>query len=187
MQGDRSLPLDAAGDISEPQDAEWPTKYWPATRLMAALSSMPRPWVFTNGVFDLLHRGHVQYLREARALGATLIVAVNSDRSARLLNKGPERPLNRDIDRVWVLSALEDVSMLTIFDDPTPLAVLRHVKPDIYVKGGDYKVEELPEAEVMAEWGGRCITVGYRQGHATTALVKRILDTAVPTHDRAAP
>ncbi|MFT3859515.1 MAG: adenylyltransferase/cytidyltransferase family protein [Aquabacterium sp.] len=154
--------------------AGWPSKYWPPQLLKAALASLPRPWVLTNGVFDLLHRGHVQYLQEARQLGATLIVAVNSDASAKLLGKGPDRPLNPDVDRVWVLSALTDVSLLTTFDEPTPLRLLELIRPDVYVKGGDYDMSELHESRLMATWGGRSLSLGYLRGRSTTRLVERI-------------
>jgi rfaE bifunctional protein nucleotidyltransferase chain/domain len=153
------------------RESAWPAKYWPASQVRAALAKMPRPWVFTNGVFDLLHRGHVQYLHEARLLGATLIVAVNSDASVRMLGKGPGRPLNPDVDRVWVLSGLEDVSLLTTFDEPTPLRLLDLIRPDVYVKGGDYDMRMLPEAKLMASWGGRSLSLNYREGCSTTALI----------------
>lgn len=145
---------------------------------MAALAGLPRPWVLTNGVFDVLHRGHVQYLHEARQLGATLIVAVNSDASARQLGKGPERPLNCDVDRIWVLSALEDVSVLTLFDEPTPLKLLAQIRPDIYVKGGDYVMGTLPESALMAQWGGRSLAMTYRDGYSSTSLIERLKSSA---------
>ncbi|WP_232540015.1 adenylyltransferase/cytidyltransferase family protein [Azohydromonas aeria] len=141
-------------------------------------AKLPRPRVFTNGVFDLLHRGHVECLQQARALGGSLIVGLNSDASARLLGKGPERPLNPEADRACVLAALECVSLVVLFDEATPLALLEEVRPEIYVKGGDYDVQRLPEAALMARWGGRALALPYLDGRSTTALVQRM--RAVP-------
>ncbi len=134
----------------------------------------PRPLVFTNGVFDVLHRGHILYLAAARELGAALLVAVNSDASARQLGKGPERPLNRQGDRLLVVAALESVSLVTIFEEPTPCELLERCWPDIYVKGGDYDVEQLEETRLMRTWGGRSVAIPFVQGYSTSALVERI-------------
>ena len=140
----------------------------------ARIAALPRPLVFTNGVFDILHRGHVSYLAAARALGAGLIVALNSDVSARGLGKGPDRPLNRELDRACVLGALEAVSALILFDDHTPLAVLARVKPEIYVKGGDYDMESIPETPLVRSWGGRALALPFVNGYSTTKLVQAI-------------
>ena len=134
----------------------------------------PRPLVFTNGVFDVLHRGHVAYLIEARALGAALLVAVNSDASARLQGKGPDRPLNAELDRLIVIAALECVSWVTLFDEQTPCELLRRCRPEIYVKGGDYDMEALEETRLMRSWGGRSVAMPFVAGYSTTALVRRI-------------
>jgi rfaE bifunctional protein nucleotidyltransferase chain/domain len=134
----------------------------------------PRPLVFTNGVFDVLHRGHVSYLAAARELGAALLVAVNSDASAKQLGKGPDRPLNGERDRLIVVAALESVSFVTPFDEPTPCELLRRCRPDIYVKGGDYDVEQLEETRLMRSWGGRSVAIPFVDGYSTSALVKRI-------------
>lgn len=142
-----------------------------ATRCVAEL---PRPVVFTNGVFDVLHRGHVAYLHEARTQGASLVVAVNTDRSARMLGKGPERPLNAERDRAAVLAGLASVSLVTFFDERTPVELIRELKPDIYVKGGDYRMEELEETRVVQGWGGRALAIPFVDGYSTTSLVKRI-------------
>ena len=142
--------------------------------LAARLAELPRPIVFTNGVFDVLHRGHVNYLHEARALGGSLVVAVNSDASARMLGKGPDRPLNKDEDRAIVLAGLAAVSLVTFFDEKTPVALLKEVRPDIYVKGGDYDMESLEETSVVRSWGGQSIAIPFVDGFSTTALVKRI-------------
>lgn len=140
----------------------------------ARVAALPRPLVFTNGVFDILHRGHVSYLAAARSLGASLLVALNSDVSARGLGKGPERPLNRELDRACVLGALEAVDALILFDEATPLAVLARVKPDLYVKGGDYDMEAIPETPLVRSWGGRALALPFVDGYSTTKLVQAI-------------
>jgi rfaE bifunctional protein nucleotidyltransferase chain/domain len=133
-----------------------------------------RPLVFTNGVFDILHPGHVVYLACARALGAALLVGVNSDRSARQLGKGAGRPLNGEYDRVSVIAALESVSYVTLFDETTPCELIRRCRPDVYVKGGDYDIETLEETRLVRSWGGRALTIPLVPGYSTTALVRRI-------------
>lgn len=138
------------------------------------LARLPRPVVFTNGVFDLLHRGHVTYLAEARALGASLVLGLNSDRSARGLGKGPDRPLNGEADRACVLAALESVDLVVLFDEPTPVALLQRVRPDVYVKGGDYDIEALEETRLVRSWGGEARALPFVGGYSTTALVRRI-------------
>jgi rfaE bifunctional protein nucleotidyltransferase chain/domain len=140
----------------------------------AAWTRLPRPLVFTNGVFDILHRGHVSYLVAARALGASLVVGLNSDASARGLGKGPDRPLNRERDRACVLGALEAVSAVVLFDEATPVELLAEVRPDLYVKGGDYDMEALAETPLVRSWGGRSLALPFVDGYSTTALVQRI-------------
>jgi len=130
--------------------------------------------VFTNGVFDVLHRGHVAYLASARALGDRLIVGVNSDASARRLGKGPDRPLNRELDRAFLLAGLECVDAVLLFEEDTPLAVLARLKPAIYVKGGDYDMAKLAETPLVQSWGGRSLALPFVDGYSTTALVRRI-------------
>jgi rfaE bifunctional protein nucleotidyltransferase chain/domain len=133
-----------------------------------------RPMVFTNGVFDLLHIGHVVYLAAARALGVTLLVGVNSDSSARRLDKGPERPLNSQHDRALVIAALQSVSYVTLFDETNPCELIRRCQPDVYVKGGDYDIEALEETRLVRSWGGRSLAIPLLSGYSTTALVQRI-------------
>jgi len=147
-----------------------------ATRaeLAARASALPRPLVCTNGVFDLLHRGHVTYLAQARALGASLVVAVNSDASVRRLAKGADRPINPQADRAAVLAALESVALVTVFDETVPLPVLELVRPDLYVKGGDYVIDTLAETALVARWGGRALAIPFVHERSTTALVRRL-------------
>ena len=140
----------------------------------ARLNALPRPWVFTNGVFDILHRGHVTYLAQARALGGSLVVALNSDASARRLGKGPDRPLNAEADRATMMAALEAVSLVTWFDEDTPLELITELRPDILVKGGDYDMQKLAETRVVASYGGHALAIPFVDGYSTTALVKKI-------------
>src|SRR5512145_510068 len=139
--------------------AHFEAKICPPERLAPRLEGLARPLVFTNGVFDVLHRGHVTYLDQARALGASLVVAVNSDASVRLLGKGEDRPLNTEVDRAAILAALECVTLVTIFAERVPLGVLEIVRPDIYVKGGDYEMGAIPESQLVESWGGRAVAI----------------------------
>lgn len=140
----------------------------------ARVRQLPHPVVFTNGVFDVLHRGHVTYLAQARAMGASLVVAVNTDASARRLGKGPERPLNPLLDRAAMLAALACVSLVTWFDEDTPLELIRELRPDVLVKGGDYDMQRLAETQVVQSWGGRALAIPFVSGYSTTALVQKI-------------
>jgi len=149
-------------------------KLCPPGELEARVAALPQPVVFTNGVFDILHRGHVTYLAQARAIGASLVIGLNSDASARGLGKGPQRPLNTELDRACVLAALESVSLVVIFDEPTPVELLRRVRPHWYVKGGDYDIETLAETALVRSWGGQACALPFVDGHSTTALVARI-------------
>ena len=140
----------------------------------AALAGLPQPVVFTNGVFDVLHRGHVTYLARARALGASLVVALNTDASARRLGKGPDRPLNSEADRAVVIAALESVSLVTFFDEDTPVELLGELQPQVYVKGGDYDMRQLAETALVEGYGGRALAIPFVDGYSTTALVRKI-------------
>jgi D-glycero-beta-D-manno-heptose 1-phosphate adenylyltransferase len=140
----------------------------------ARIAALPKPVVFTNGVFDVLHKGHVTYLEQARALGGSLVVAVNTDASSKRLGKGADRPLNKELDRAVVLAALESVSLVTWFDEDTPVAIVSELKPDVFVKGGDYDMRKLAETAVVEAYGGRAMAIGFVEGYSTTALVKKI-------------
>ena len=141
---------------------------------LARLATLPQPVVFTNGVFDVLHRGHVTYLAQARALGASLVVALNTDSSSKRLGKGPDRPLNNEHDRALVMAALESVSLVTWFDEDTPLQLITQLKPAILVKGGDYDMSKLAETAVVEGYGGKAFAIPFVDGYSTTALVRRI-------------
>lgn len=154
--------------------ASFEAKLCARSELAARVALLPRPVVFTNGVFDILHRGHVSYLALARSRGASLVIGLNSDASARGLGKGPDRPLNGELDRACVLAALESVSLVTLFDEPTPVDLLRLVRPDLYVKGGDYDMESLEETRVVRDWGGDACAIDFVAGYSTTALVRKI-------------
>ena len=132
------------------------------------------PVVFTNGVFDVLHRGHASYLAQARSLGGSLVVALNSDASARRLGKGPDRPLNNELDRAALMAALASVSLVTWFDEDTPLELITELRPDVLVKGGDYDMSKLAETQVVLAYGGRAQAIPFVDGYSTTALVKKI-------------
>lgn len=132
------------------------------------------PVVFTNGVFDVLHRGHASYLAQARSLGGSLVVALNSDASAKRLGKGPDRPLNNEGDRAALMAALESVSLVTWFDEDTPLELITELRPDLLVKGGDYDMAKLAETEIVLAYGGRAQAIPFVDGYSTTALVKKI-------------
>ena len=132
------------------------------------------PVVFTNGVFDVLHRGHASYLAQARSLGGSLVVALNSDASAKRLGKGPDRPLNNEADRAALIAALEAVSLVTWFDEDTPLELITELRPDILVKGGDYDMSKLAETKVVEAYGGHALAIPFVDGYSTTALVKKI-------------
>jgi rfaE bifunctional protein nucleotidyltransferase chain/domain len=144
-----------------------------AAQRMAALRANG-PVVFTNGVFDVLHRGHASYLAQARSLGGSLVVALNSDASAKRLGKGPDRPLNNELDRAALMAALESVSLVTWFDQDTPLELITELRPDVLVKGGDYDMSKLAETKVVEGYGGRAQAIPFVDGYSTTALVKKI-------------
>jgi rfaE bifunctional protein nucleotidyltransferase chain/domain len=149
-------------------------KLCPREQLRERLAQLPRPMVFTNGVFDVLHVGHATYLAQARGLGASLVVALNTDASARRLGKGPDRPLNTQRDRALMLAALESIDLVTWFDEETPLELIRQIRPDRLVKGGDYDMDRLAESQLVRGYGGEALSIPLVAGHSTTALVKRI-------------
>jgi len=142
--------------------------------LDSALSRLKKPVVFTNGCFDILHRGHVTYLQQARDLGNSLVVGVNTDASVQRLNKAPERPFNGLEDRLAVLAALQCVDLVVPFDDDTPLALIEQVKPDHLVKGGDWKPEDIVGNEFVRSYGGQVHSIPFQFQRSTTDLVKRI-------------
>ena len=145
-----------------------------ATTLAARVAQLPRPLVFTNGCFDVLHRGHVTYLAQARALGASLILGVNSDASVKRLGKGDDRPINAEQDRMTVLAALEAVSLVVLFNEDTPLNLILASKPDILVKGGDWKPENIVGSKEVQSWGGSVHSIPFLHERSTTALLKKI-------------
>ena len=142
--------------------------------LPARLGDLPRPLVFTNGCFDILHGGHVNYLAQARALGASLLVAVNSDDSVRRLGKGPGRPVNPLAERMCVLAALESVSLVTWFDEETPLALIKACAPEVLVKGGDWAPQHIVGADTVLQRGGAVHSIPFLQQTSTSALLAKI-------------
>ena len=141
------------------------------------IGALERPLVFTNGVFDVLHRGHVTYLARARALGAALLVALNSDSSARCLDKGAGRPLNLLADRLAVVAALESVDAVTWFDEDTPEALIAACRPQVLAKGGDWPVERIAGAGGVLARGGKVVSIAFEHARSTTELVQRIRKT----------
>ncbi len=142
--------------------------------LAARIAALPRPLVFTNGVFDILHRGHATYLAQARALGASLVVGVNSDASVKMLGKGDDRPLNHESDRMALLAALASVDLVAMFREQTPVELIRLVRPDIYVKGGDYDIDTLEETRLVRSWGGQAYAIPFLHDRSTTKLLTRV-------------
>lgn len=142
--------------------------------LRERIAQLPRPLVFTNGVFDILHRGHASYLAQAKSLGASLVVGVNSDTSVKMLGKGDDRPINNEADRLALLAALQSVDLVTIFTEKTPVKLIGQIRPDIYVKGGDYEIDTLDETKLVKTWGGKAIAIPFLYERSTTTLLGRI-------------
>ncbi len=145
-----------------------------AAELALHVALLPRPLVFTNGCFDVLHRGHVTYLAQARALGAAMVLGVNSDASVKRLDKGDDRPINQQDDRLAVLAALEAVDLVLLFDEDTPLNLILNCKPDILVKGGDWTPDKIVGAKEVLSWGGSVHSIPFLHERSTTALLKKI-------------
>jgi len=142
------------------------------TEILKDLKQKNKTIVTTNGCFDILHVGHVRYLKQTKALGDVLIIALNTDRSVRAL-KGPKRPLNSENDRAEVLAALECVDYVVLFDEDTPAELLDKIKPDIHAKGGDYNIDTLPEAKIITKNGGRVVFIPLVEGKSTTSLIEK--------------
>lgn len=162
---------EAARDVSPPAFA---AKIHAPASADRWVGDLPRPLVFTNGVFDILHRGHVTYLARARALGAALLVALNSDASARRLGKGEDRPINALEDRMAVVAALSMVDAVTWFDDDTPATLIIASRPEVLAKGGDWPVERIVGAQDVFARGGSVVSIPFEHERSTTSLVSRI-------------
>lgn len=153
---------------------DFENKICPPEVLADKLAALPRPIVFTNGCFDILHRGHVTYLAQARALGASLVLGLNTDASVKRLGKGDDRPINNELNRAAVLAALQCVDLVTWFDDDTPAALIEQVKPDVLVKGGDWTVDKIVgSAETLAR-GGSVHSIPFLFDTSTTATIRKI-------------
>ena len=153
---------------------EFEKKLCTRAELATRVAKLPRPLVFTNGCFDVLHRGHVTYLAQARALGATLVLGVNSDASVKRLGKGDDRPVNIQDDRMAVLAALEAIDLVVLFDEDTPLDLILTCKPDVLVKGGDWTPDKIVGAKEVLAWGGKVHSIPFLHERSTTALLKKI-------------
>lgn len=160
--------------MSENSQIAFEGKICPRTELAARVAALPQPVVLTNGVFDILHRGHVTYLAQARALGAALVVAVNTDASVKRLGKGDDRPINSCADRLALLAALESVSLVVEFDEDTALQLVQEARPDIYVKGGDYQMAQIPEGQAVLAYGGKVMAIEFAHQRSTTALLSKV-------------
>lgn len=153
---------------------DFETKICAPADLARRCASLPRPLVFTNGVFDILHRGHVTYLAQARALGAAMVLALNSDASVRRLGKGDDRPINVLEDRLAVAAALAAVDLVTWFEEDTPIEAIRQVLPEVLVKGGDWPVEAIVGNTLVTARGGSVHSIPFEHERSTTALLRRI-------------
>lgn len=142
--------------------------------LAQRVASLARPIVMTNGVFDILHRGHVTYLAQARKLGGSLVVAVNTNASVQRLGKGDDRPINTCADRMAVLAALESVSLVLEFEEDTALQAVQLVHPDIYVKGGDYDMTAIPEGQAVLAYGGQAVAIDFEHDRSTSKLLAKV-------------
>ena len=162
----------AAGSGSASPDCEH--KRCRQADLAARVAQLPRPVVLTNGVFDILHRGHVTYLAQARKLGASLVVVVNTDESVKRLGKGDDRPINECEDRMAVLAALESVALVAPFEEDTALESVLLARPDIYVKGGDYDMTAIPEGQAVLAYGGQAVAIDFEHDRSTTRLLDKV-------------
>ncbi len=145
-----------------------------AINFTEVVARLARPMIFTNGVFDILHRGHASYLAQARELGASLVVGVNSDASVKMLGKGNDRPINSELDRMALLAALASVDLVVLFSQKTPVELIKNIRPDIYVKGGDYDIDTLDETKIVQSWGGKAIAIPFMYERSTTSLLGKI-------------
>jgi rfaE bifunctional protein nucleotidyltransferase chain/domain len=153
---------------------EFEKKMCSRDQLAARVAALPKPVVMTNGVFDILHRGHVTYLAQARSLGASLVVAANTDASVKRLGKGDDRPLNNCDDRMALLAALESVSLVVPFDEDTALEAVLQARPEIYAKGGDYDMTAIPEGKAVLAYGGKAVAIDFEHDRSTTKLLARV-------------
>ena len=142
--------------------------------LATRLAQLPRPLVFTNGCFDIVHRGHVTLLAQARALGQSMLVALNTDASVKRLGKGSDRPVNALADRLAVIAALDCVTLVTWFDEDTPIARIVESRPQVLVKGGDWPVDKIVGHSEVAGWGGKTLSIPFTHQQSTTALLDKI-------------
>lgn len=145
-----------------------------AEQFAQQLAALPKPVVMTNGVFDILHRGHVTYLEQARRMGASLVVAVNTDASVKRLGKGDDRPINTCEDRMAVLAALRAVDLVLPFDEDTALQAVLQVRPEIYVKGGDYQMDAIPEGQAVLAYGGQAVAIAFEFERSTSQLLRKV-------------
>ncbi len=172
-EGD-NVSLREAHDISVYPTPDFERKICTRADLAQRVATLPRPLVFTNGCFDVLHRGHVTYLAQARALGAALVLGVNSDASVKRQGKGDDRPVNHEDDRMAVLAALDAVDLVVLFDEDTPIDLILTCHPDMLVKGGDWTPDRIVGSKEVSAWGGSVHSIPFLHERSTTAMLKKI-------------
>ncbi|MBC7490577.1 MAG: adenylyltransferase/cytidyltransferase family protein [Glaciimonas sp.] len=153
---------------------EFEKKISTRAELSVRMAALPQPVVLTNGVFDILHRGHVTYLARAREEGASLVVAVNTDASIKRLGKGEDRPINNCADRMAVLAALEAVSLVVEFEEDTALEIVQEGRPSVYAKGGDYQIDVIPEGQAVLAYGGKVVAIAFEHDRSTSKLLSKV-------------
>lgn len=145
-----------------------------SAEILKSLQVIEKPIVFTNGVFDILHRGHVTYLAQAKSLGKSLVVGVNSDTSVKMLGKGDDRPINSELDRMALLASLECVDLVVCFQEKTPVEIIQLIHPEMYIKGGDYEIDALEETQLVKSWGGSAFAIPFIHHRSTSEILKKI-------------
>ena len=175
-----SAPEDFLAGRLDPGLWQGPTGPALQTAAQAQIDQLPRPLVFTNGVYDLLHPGHVQLIAQARSLGRSLVLALNSDASVRTLAKGEDRPICTLEDRMRVAGALKGVDLVTWFEQPTPIELILAIRPEVLVKGGDWALKDIVGAQEVLGWGGQVHAIPFVHSRSTTGLLERIRSTTPP-------
>lgn len=135
---------------------------------------LKRPWIFTNGVFDILHRGHIEYLKAAKEIGGSLIIGLNSDCSVKTLNKGDNRPINNEVSRAMCLSSVRYIDAVVIFEEDCPMDLIKNLKPEYYTKGGDYNLNEIPEGRLVTKLGGKVIKSIFKEGYSSSNIINKL-------------
>lgn len=141
---------------------------------LADVYKLKRPWIFTNGVFDILHMGHVEYLKKAKRIEGSLIVGLNSDSSVKALKKGKNRPINKEVSRAMCLSSIRYIDAVVIFEEDCPINLIKNLKPEYYTKGGDYNLNEIPEGRLVTKMGGKVIKSIFKEGYSSSNIINKL-------------